>query len=260
MNFDLTPVIAALVESDIVGNVFRAVLPEGAVFTVPVPAYERREGPASVVFCATGCELRVRISRVSVTALSSTMPLRATVLVELNVASFVNGVRAPLPVRTSAGDFSVDLDTSRGANPLRYTMTVSVNQNAAPPAGFVRVRPRALAEILTALQANVDVSQLTPTANGALEAADLDVRATSYGGRYIVELIDRFRGQILARLRAETNYAVNDKICRELGGVNCPPKPTMPEIDVAAYLRRQAFGVGAVLVFAAAVVAIARRA
>lgn len=255
---DLSTILSALVSSDLVGTVFRAALPEGAVFTVPVPAYERREGPASLVFCATGCELRVRISRVSVTELTSTLPLRATVLVELNVASFVNGVRAPLPVRTSAGDFSVDLDTSRGANPLRYSMTVRVGQDATP-SGFVRVRPRVFTDLLTALRVNVDVSQLLPTANGALEAADLDVRATSYGGRYLVELIERFREQLLLRLRAETNYAVNDKICRELGGVNCPPKPAMPEIDVAAYLRRQAFGVGALLVATGLLYAVMRK-
>jgi hypothetical protein len=259
VNFDIAPVVAALVQSDLVGSVFRAALPQGAVFTVPVPMYERREGPASVVFCASGCELRVQIRRVALTALSSTMPVRATVLVEVNVASYVNGVRAPLPVRTTAGDFTVDLDTSRGANPLRYTATVRVSQDRVPPAGYVRVRPAALAESLRLLGVSVDLSALLPTADGALESADLEVRATSYGGRYIVELVNRFRDQILARLRAEANYAINAKICTELNGENCPPRPTMPEIEVAAYLQRQALGVVSLLISAGVLYAIVRR-
>lgn len=254
----IASIIASVVESDLVGNVFRAALPEGAVFTVPVPAYERGVGPAAIVFCASGCELRVRVQRVSLTELTRTMPLRATVLVEINVASFVNGARAPLPVRTTAGDFVVDLDTARG-RPLRYTATVSLNQSPSPQPGFVRVRPRALVDLLTAFRVNLDLSRLSPTADGALEEVDLDVRPTSYGGRYLVELIERFREQILARLRAETDYAINDKICRELNGQNCPPKPEMPEIDVASYLRGQAFSVGALLLSAGLLYAIARK-
>jgi hypothetical protein len=224
----IAPLVAALFEGDLIGVIFRAALPAGSSFDVPIERQAYAYGPLTATVCASGCTVRITVRSVTTTATSTTqLPIRASVVLEVSVATL-----GSIPVRTSLGDLDIGVDTARGRNHLRFRLPVVVG-SATTPVGYFRLRD--VPPQLAALGVAVDLGEVVAERGFDIESEDISVTGASVGGRIATSVIDRYKLEILSWLRAEVRYQINKALCERLGAV-CPARvrPRMPELRVPA--------------------------
>lgn len=227
-------ILSSLLSSDLVGSLFRTIFPVGSSQTIPIEQIDVQEGAFAATLCPGGCGARVVIRNLNVSsARTDRFPLTVQIVLDVSVTSIVAGRRAPLPIVTSAGDLTVDIDTARGATNLKFKSQI-VFGAPRTPAGHFRVNPANIPEALRFSGVSVDIAEITPVPGFELEGADLQFRGTSIGGRAAAELIAVYEEDLVPYMRAMVRYLLNTLLCQRFG-TQCPerPIPQLPPLGLA---------------------------
>jgi hypothetical protein len=65
----LTPLLTAILSSGALSRIFEAMFPAGSVMDIPLEARRYSYGPATAVFCAAGCAVRVTVRGIATTVI-----------------------------------------------------------------------------------------------------------------------------------------------------------------------------------------------
>lgn len=221
----IVPLLMAVVEGDLVGVIFRAVLPAGSSFDVPIERYAYNYGPLTATFCPGGCVVRITVRSVSTRSRTreTQLPLHADVDLEVAVVG-------TFPLTTSLGDLRIDVNTGRGRSHLRLRLPVVIGASSTPR-GYFRLRSDLVPLQVAAFGVSVDVGEVTTLPGHDIEDDDLRIEGTSTAGRWTAAAINAYKAELLSWLRAEARYQMNKAICERLGSV-CParPRPQPPQI------------------------------
>lgn len=215
----LAPVLAALLNSDLIGALFRQVFPSGTSMTVPIDPITVALGPVSATLCPGGCGAKVTIRNLVATADGrSELPIRVRIVLDVSVRSQVGSARAPLPLVTSGGDLAIDIDTTRGATDLKFVMeAIFARTSNETPEGFFRVDTSDLPSAMRFSGVAVDVGEILPVPGFELEAEDLDFQGTSTGGRAAAQVINYYEAAMVPYMRGMIHYSLNTLLCARFG-------------------------------------------
>lgn len=215
----LAPVLAAVLNSDLIGALFRQVFPAGTAVNVPIDPIGVAFGPASATLCPGGCGAKVTIRNLAATADGrNELPIRVRIVLDVSVRSHLGGARAPLPLVTSGGDLAIDIDTSRGSTDLKFVMEAIFSRSSSTtPEGFFRVNPANLPSAMRFTGVAVDIGEIFPVPGFELEADDLDFQGTSTGGRAAAQVINYYEAALVPYMRAMIHYSLNTLLCTRFG-------------------------------------------
>lgn len=250
---DTDPIIAtilsALLSSDLINTVFRQVFPPGSTQTIPIDAVNIQEGAFEATLCPGGCGARITIRNLDVSVpQTDRFPIVARVVLDVSVASVVNGRRAPLPLVTTGGDLTVDVNTARGRTDLKFKTQIVFGASQTPRAHF-RINPATLPAALRFTNIPVDIAEIVPVPGFELEADDLDFVGTTIGGRAAVAVVNAYEEEFVPYMRQMVRYLLNTLLCGRFG-TRCPerPIPQLPNVSLGMSPIVIALGVGALIV------------
>jgi hypothetical protein len=225
----LTSILSAILASGALSRLLESMFPVGSAYTIPIEARRYAYGPVSAVFCAAGCAARitVRAVRIEVLTTTPTLPFRVRIVLDLDIASIVNGVPGAWPVTTNVGDLLVAVR----AEGLRVAVPATVRAaSTSAAAGTFELRGVLGLEAITALGAAVDIGEIAIVQN--LEPGDIHVTGTG-AGRVAASAIAAYRDEITAWLGRYAAYALNVEACARYGS-RCPARtpPAPPQISI----------------------------
>ncbi len=225
-------VLTTLLNSDFVGTLFRGIFPTGTSTTIPIDPIAIQEGAFDATLCPGGCGASVMIRDLNISVVrTDRLPITAQVMLDVSVTSIVNGRRAPLPIVTSAGDLTVDIDTARGGTNLRFKTRIMLGSSKTP-AGFFRISAAQLPEALRSFDLPVHIGEIVPAPGFELEGEDLRFVGTSIGGRAAASLIASYEEELVPYMRAMVGYLLNTLLCQRFGTA-CPTRP-VPQLPAFA--------------------------
>lgn len=221
-------VLTTLLNGDFVGTLFRGIFPTGTSTTIPIEPIAIQEGAFEATLCPGGCGASVTIRDLNISVVrTDRLPVTVQVMLDVSVTSIVNGRRAPLPIVTSAGDLTVDIDTARGGTNLRFKTRIMIGSTKTP-AGFFRISAAQLPEAMRSFDLPVHIGEIVPAPGFELEGDDLRFVGTSVGGRAAASLIASYEQELVPYMRAMVGYLLNTLLCQRFGTA-CPTRP-MPQL------------------------------